>query len=320
MAVALAFLLDYLFGEVKRYHPLVGFGHWAQKVEQAVYTDRRQSGFIAWALTVLPIVGFFYGLNEVFDEIDIFAFIFSAWVLYVAIGRRSLIEHAEAIFHPLQARETLLRQTPCKASEATALLDQSRTKLSYIVSRDTASLGSEEIISGATESVLENGADAIFAAVFWFLVAGVPGVVLYRLSNTLDAMWGYKNTRYQNFGYAAAKIDDALNYIPARLTAVTYCLLASLVQGSPQQAFRCWQEQAGQWKSPNAGAVMAAGAGALQISLGGSAIYHGRMEYRPLLGFSAEKSRALSAQTVAEANKLINYSCLLCIVIALVIS
>jgi adenosylcobinamide-phosphate synthase len=117
---------------------------------------------------------------------------------------------------------------------------------------------------------------------------------LFRLANTLDAMWGYKNERFLHFGWAAARLDDALNYLPARLTALTYALF-----GRTTSALRCWRAQARHWESPNAGPVMAAGAGSLGLELGGAAIYQGRSEDRPRLGegqpaVAADIGRALA--------------------------
>jgi adenosylcobinamide-phosphate synthase len=184
-------------------------------------------------------------------------------ILYFTLGMQSLGDHASRI------------QTALETSDLTL----ARQRVGDIVSRDTAAMQPEDVTRAAVESVLENGNDAVFAALFWFAVAGAPGVLLYRLANTLDAMWGYRTPRFLYFGWAAARIDDVLNYIPARLTALTYAVL-----GHTRIALRCWRQQAAAWDSPNAGPVMASGAGSLNVKLGGAANYHGSMEQRPALG------------------------------------
>jgi len=308
--VALAILLDKLFSEPKRFHPLVGFGHWAIYLERKLNPTRngatKHLGLLAYLLALTPCIALvmliiplvLVPLFETFftpKTLDvIFQLIIPAVILYLAIGWQSLMQHAEAISNPLARGE----------------LDKARYAVSMVVSRDTDQLDEAGIAKAATESVLENGADAIFAAIFWFIVAGIPGVIIYRLSNTLDAMWGYKNQRFLHFGWAAARIDDVLNYLPARLTALTYALV-----GNTRQALACWKQQAPDWKSPNAGPVMSAGAGALNISLGGAAIYHNHQENRPLLGPALDNGQKLgeeghppSAQGIVQSCQLVTRS------------
>lgn len=253
-----ALALDALLGEPRRCHPLVGFGRLAQTLERRLYADSRARGGLAVALLLTP----FTLLALLIDALP-WSSVFDVAVLYLAIGWNSLGEHARAV------RDALLHDD----------LPMARQRVGYMVSRDTAALNHEDIARATLESVLENGNDAIFGAIFWFVVAGAPGVVMYRLANTLDAMWGYRNARYLRFGWAAARLDDVLNFIPARLTALSYALV-----GHFSRALRCWRCQGAHWKSPNAGPVMAAGAGSLGVLLGGPACYHGAMQARPPLG------------------------------------
>ena len=254
--------LDGVFGEPRGWHPLVAFGRLAERIEQRCNpagSGWRSHGVTAWCLAVLPLtllVGLLAQLPLVGGLVEILA-------LYAALGLKSLGQHAQPVAQALRLGD----------------LQLARTRVGYLVSRNTAALDATGVARAGSESVLENGSDAVFAALFWFLVGGTPGVVLYRLSNTLDAMWGYRTARFERFGWAAAKIDDLLNYLPARLVALTYALL-----GQTALALRCWRRQAPQWDSPNAGPVMAAGAGALGVSLGGPAEYHGEQHLRPLLG------------------------------------
>ncbi len=254
-----ALLLDILLGEPRRWHPLVGFGKLAEWLESQLNRPEgstRLRGLAALLLLVLPLILIAHLLDQLTPIIGLL-------LLYLALGGRSLIEHARQIISALQAQDLAL----------------SRQRVSWIVSRETSKMQPSDISRATVESVLENGSDAIFGTLFWFLIAGAPGVVGYRLVNTLDAMWGYRNARFQHFGWAVARLDDLLNWAPARLTAFSYATV-----GSFQQSLHCWSTQAKQWDSPNAGPVMAAGAGALGIQLGGHATYHGTTHQRPTLG------------------------------------
>jgi len=261
LAMPLALALDAVFGEPRRFHPLVGFGSLANAVERRLYADRRMPGIVAWAIAVLCPVALLCGWRAMSPPVVVFAM--DVLVLYFALGRHSLGEHARPVAAALRDGD----------------LPRARAAVGRMVSRDTDALDATHVAAAGTESVLENGHDAVFGALFWFIVFGAPGALLFRLANTLDAMWGYRTVRYERFGWAAARADDVLGYVPARLTALSYAAV-----GDAATALRCWRTQAPSWDSPNAGPVMASGAGALRVRLGGPAPYHGRWEDRPVLG------------------------------------
>ncbi|HZV99214.1 MAG TPA: adenosylcobinamide-phosphate synthase CbiB [Methylophilaceae bacterium] len=258
-----ALALDRVLGEPARWHPLVGFGWLASHLEKRLNRVGRPLlarilGLLAWLLLLTPFVLLAYFASRIQ-----YGWLADLILLYFAIGARSLTQHAYVVHERLTQGN----------------LPQARQAVGMIVSRDTAHLDEAGVASATVESVLENGNDAIFGAIFWFLIAGGAGAVLFRLANTLDAMWGYRTPRFLYFGWAAARLDDLLNLVPARLTALSYALC-----GHTAKALKCWQAQASTWYSPNAGPVMAAGGGALNVKLGGAANYHGQFKQRPNLG------------------------------------
>ncbi|MHB8535141.1 MAG: adenosylcobinamide-phosphate synthase CbiB [Sulfuricaulis sp.] len=283
LVTVMAVLLDRLLGEPRRAHPLVGFGRLAQAVEKRMNRaasrpmTQRFSGVVAAMVLVPPFVA----LASMAAQLPKLGTACEVVLLYLALGGRSLAEHARRVVEALRAND----------------LPLARVHVGFLVSRDTQTMQRDDVARAAVESVLENGNDACFAALFWFVVAGAPGAVFYRLTNTLDAMWGYRTPRYLHFGWSAARLDDVLNFIPARLTALTYALF-----GRFTRAGHCWREQAHVWDSPNAGPVMAAGAGALGVRLGGPASYHGAIEQRPPLG----EGLAPEARDIERALVLVN--------------
>ena len=292
LAAVAGVALDRLLGEAKRWHPLVGFGALADAIEKILNRGplRRASGFLAWALVVLPwVVLAFWG-----KRYDVWGWLSDVVLLYLALGGRSLAEHAERVAADLAAGD----------------LPAARQHVGWIVSRDTSALDESGVAKACVESTLENGNDAVFGALFWFLLFGGAGAVLFRLANTLDAMWGYKTERFLHFGWAAARIDDTLNYVPARLTALSYAVF-----GDTRRALACWRRQAPQWESPNAGPVMSAGAGSLGLALGGAEVYHGQREERPILG----EGRPARGEDIPRALRLMRCTTALWLVLILVL-
>jgi adenosylcobinamide-phosphate synthase len=270
-AMLAALALDLLLGEPRRFHPLIGFGRMAAWLEARLNPQGRGSvmaGALALALLVIPplaalALALFLAIHLAAPWL---AFALETLTLWFTLGARSLFEHGRRLERALAAGD----------------LPSARRFAGMMVSRETGEMKGEELARAGIESLLENGNDAIFAPLFWFALLGAPAALAFRLVNTLDAMWGYRTARFLRFGRAAARLDDALNFIPARLTALSYALA-----GRFGPARRCWLEQGKSWESPNAGPVMAAGAGALMLRLGGPAPYHGEMRQRPVLGAGA---------------------------------
>ena len=277
---------DKWLGEPVRFHPLVGFGLWANQVEKQCralpFLTIKQQGIMAWFIAVIPIVMLCYFLLNLFLSLSIWLWVFAnVAIVYLTIGGHSLLQHADNIYRPLMRGD----------------VEQARYHVSRIVSRNTENMTEDKIVSSTIESVLENGNDAVFAPMVWFLLLGGPGALLFRLVNTLDAMWGYKNEKYVLFGWCSAKIDDLFGWLPARITAIVYA-----VQGDTRQAFQCWFTQAKYCKSPNGGVVMTAGAGTLGITIGGPTYYDGVLEDKKPMGVG----HRATANAIVAANRLVD--------------
>ncbi len=290
-----AVMLDWRLGEPHRFHPLVGFGRLATWLETRLNPPSVQPGTrqrLVGLLAVLTLLTPTTLLAGWLATLPVLGPLWGVLALYLALGHRSLHEHARPVAEALERGD----------------MEAARDHAAMLVSRDKEAL---DPASATCESVLENGHDAVFGALFWFVLAGPAGAVLFRLANTLDAMWGYKTERFLHFGWAAARLDDVLGYLPARLTALTYAFL-----GQTRQALTCWRAQAPAWKSPNAGPVMSAGAGALGIRLGGPARYHGEWQDRPLLGMG----RPAEARDIGRALALVSRGVILWLILCLLIS
>ncbi|MGZ6826663.1 MAG: cobalamin biosynthesis protein [Mycobacteriales bacterium] len=259
--------LDALLADPRRGHPVAAFGALAAASERRVHRDSRARG-AAYALALSGGTGLLGAAltRPVRRPAGVFAV--TAVATWAVVGGTTLRREAATMRGLLETGD----------------LDGARDRLSHLCGRDPSALDAAGLARATVESVAENTSDAVVGPLVWGAVAGVPGLLAYRAVNTLDAMVGHRSDRYLRFGWAAARLDDAANLVPARLTAALAVLLAPVVGGRPSAALRAWRRDGRKHPSPNAGPVEAAFAGALGRTLGGRLSYAGRVEDRPLLG------------------------------------
>ncbi|MFI2282975.1 cobalamin biosynthesis protein [Nocardia beijingensis] len=261
LGLLLGFALDRAFGDPRRWHPVAGFGSAVAALESVTYADRRAAGLMHEAMAVGAVVG----LGVAFRRGGVAATAAATWTV---LGGRSLARTGRRMADHLAEGD----------------LDGARALLPSLCGRDPQALDGDGLARAALESIAENTSDAAVAPVLWGAVAGIPGLLGYRAVNTLDAMIGYRNERYRRFGWAAARVDDAANLVPARVTGLLTALLAPTVGGRPAAAIAAWRRDAAGHPSPNAGVAEASMAGALGVRLGGRTAYPHGVELRPILG------------------------------------
>jgi len=247
----IAYIIDAIFGEFKRIkHPIILIGDYITLFEKIFYKDSKFRGMIL-TLTLISIV---WAISHTF------ATIFNEIILGVLASM--FLAHK------------MLHDSVYEA----ILSNNKREKLSYLVSRDTEDLSNSEMNKALVETYGENLSDGVIAPLFYLIIFGFEGIVIYKAINTLDSMVGYKNQKYINYGYFSAKLDDIANLIPSRLTALIIMLLGQNFE------FKKLYNQAKKHQSPNAGYPITAIAIINNLSLGGETSYHGKMIKKPYFG------------------------------------
>lgn len=269
VGVLVGYLADLVLADPRARHPVAGFGAAASAVERLTYRDSRFGG----AVHVGVLVGV-VGLLGIALQRDarrrgpLWSVAATAAATWVTLGGTSLT-HTGVVMAGLLSRDDV---------------EGARTLLPALCGRDPASLDAAGLTRATVESVAENTSDAHVAPMLWATVGGGPAVLGYRAVNTLDSMVGHRSPRYARFGWAAARLDDTLNYVAARVTAALVAVCAPVVGGSPAGAVGAWRRDSGHHPSPNAGVVEAAFAGALGVRLGGPTQYRYSLQIRPSLG------------------------------------
>ena len=267
--ILLALILDAFLGEPvwiwsKIPHPTVLMGRiikWCElKYNNGINRKNKGILFIAFMVIFLAIFGY------LIEKLP-FSAIWKILIVAILLSHKSLTEHVTAVSLGLQKN-----------------LSQGRTAVAMIVGRDTANLAETDIARSAIESAAENFSDGIIAPLFWFLIGGLPGILFYKFVNTSDSMIGYKNIQYNQFGWAAARLDDLLNWIPARLSGLLICIVHQ-----NNSALNIMWRDAKLHRSPNAGWPESAMAGVLDVSISGPRSYEGVIKNYPFVNVDGKK-------------------------------
>lgn len=293
-AVVAGFLLDALLGDPRRIpHPIVAMGNaiaWLEPRLRAAFPDTpsgaRRAGMVLVAVLCAGSFGATWCLIAVAGLVHpLLGFAVETWLCYQALAACELRRQSMRVVREL-TREGL---------------PAARRAVGMIVGRDTEALDERGVLKAAVETVAENTADGVVGPLVYLIVGGAPLGMLYKAVNTMDSMVGYKNERYLDFGRAAARIDDVLGFVPARLAALCMIAAAPAAGLSAKGAWRIWRRDRFNHASPNSAQTESAMAGALGVELAGSAVYFGKLVEKPTMG---DATRPIEREDVRRANRL----------------
>lgn len=295
-----AFILDLIIGDPGWWpHPVVYIGKFIKAVEDGLFhvfslnpgpdEDKGRklfAGVILWLVTVSISVSVPWSAVFILRRLNKWVgIVLEILLCSQLLAVRSLFAESMKVYRALKQGDT----------------EAARLYVSMIVGRDTDKLDEAGIIRAAVETVAENTSDGVTAPIFWYVLLGLPGIFLYKASNTLDSMVGYKNERYLYFGRASARIDDLLNFIPARITGFLMGIAAGAAGFDLRNSLKIFMRDRKNHASPNSAHPEAAMAGALGLRLGGNAWYFGRLHEKPTIG---DDLRPPVAEDIRNANKI----------------
>lgn len=269
LPLLIGYLLDLLLGDPEWLpHPIRLFGNLIYKGEKIL--NKGNSRFWNGALLTIVLctavfLFFHYALQWSHSLHPVLFLVISTIFVFFGLANKTLIDEGRKVFHALNTQG----------------LEAGRKQLSRIVGRDTSALTPQQIRIAVLETLSENLSDGVIAPLFYYAIAGVPGMMTYKMINTLDSMIGYRNERYELFGKFAARLDDAVNFIPARITALLMVLVSGS-RGGLLFIFRYGHKH----KSPNSGYPEAALAGIMDTRFGGPNVYHGKLVEKPFIGIN----------------------------------
>lgn len=284
LPLILGWIADNLFGDPHYLpHPVVGFGKLISLGEKALNkgNNRMFKGAVLAIVLISASFGVVYLLLELVKPNPYLSILLSAVLVFFCLAGKTLINEVKQVFYAVDSS-----------------VEEGRTQVARIVGRDTSALSPQQIRTAALETLAENLSDGVIAPLFWFMLLGVPGMVAYKMINTMDSMIGYKNDRYKQFGSWAARIDDIANYIPARLTAG----LMILVYGK-LSLLSFIKQYGSQHASPNSGYPEAALAGILDCRFGGPNVYFGKTVEKPYIGSTNKELTSQDMQLAVSINR-----------------
>lgn len=293
-AILIGFALDWLFGDPACIpHLVVGVGNMIARFEKGLrkaFFKTSNGELSAGAVLAVSVPFISFGFCAL-----------ALWLAGLVHPAVRLVLASLVSWQCLAARSLAQAGRQVEQALASPDIDDARRAVAQVVGRDTATLDRAGIIRAAVETVAENTCDGIIAPLFWMAVGGAPLGVFYKAVNTLDSMVGYKNERYLYFGRASARLDDGINYLPARLSALLMIVAASICGFDAKNAWQIFKRDRYNHNSPNSAQSESACAGALGIVLGGDAVYFGKRMQKPTIG---DALRPCEPQDILHANRL----------------